>query len=177
MVTTETSESTAIGYTRRSHESTERTVSLSAQRSAIERYAAEQGWRLAAVLEHDGISGGKRSRFAALDAAVKIHGARAVVCFSLDRLGRDVVGVLGWMSSAARRGVALHVVGRGVVEVASSSGFLGTTVEAMMSEHYKAHRQLNTSSHHAAPYSGHPEPPERPQRRRAAGPGAETARL
>jgi len=38
---------------------------------------------------------------------------------------------------------------------------------------------INASSHHAAPCSGHPGPPERPQRRRAAGPGAlpETARL
>jgi len=40
---------------------------------------------------------------------------------------------------------------------------------------------ISASSHHAAPCSGHPGPSERPQRRRAAGPGAlpgaETARL
>jgi hypothetical protein len=40
---------------------------------------------------------------------------------------------------------------------------------------------INASSHHAAPYSGHPEPPERPPRRRATGPralpGVEIARL
>jgi DNA invertase Pin-like site-specific DNA recombinase len=127
----------AVGYIRRSHESTERTVSLAAQREAVEKYAAAQGWPLAAVLEHDGVSGGKRSRFAALDAAVKAHGARVVVCSNLDRLARDAAGLLDWTASAARRGIELHIVGRGRVEVASAAGYLGTGVEAIVATHFR----------------------------------------
>lgn len=74
----------AVGYIRRSHESDARTVSLAAQRATIEQYATERGWPLAAVLEHDGISGGKRSRFAHLDTANRTHGARFVMCYHLD---------------------------------------------------------------------------------------------
>jgi len=52
MDTSETGDTTAalpvaVGYIRRSHESTERTVSLAAQRAAVERYATDQGWHCA----------------------------------------------------------------------------------------------------------------------------------
>lgn len=127
----------AIGYIRRSHESTEKTISLAAQRAAIERYAAEQRWTLAAVVQHDGISGGKRSRYVDLDAAVKAHRARFVIAFHLDRVGRDVAGLMDWVASAAKRGVELHIVGRGKMETASSSGYLGVGVEALVAAHFR----------------------------------------
>jgi len=127
----------AVGYIRRSHESDARTVSLAAQRAAIERYATEQGWRLAAVLEHDGVSGGKRSRFAALDAAVKSHGAGYVVAYHLDRVARDAAALLDWCASAAKRGVELHIVGRGKVETATASGYLTVGVEGLVAAHYR----------------------------------------
>jgi DNA invertase Pin-like site-specific DNA recombinase len=50
----------AIGYARRSKESTARTVSLATQDELIRAYAAQTGLQLAAVLADDGISGGKR---------------------------------------------------------------------------------------------------------------------
>lgn len=127
----------AVGYIRRSHESDGRTVSLATQRAAIERYATEQGWHLTAVLEHDGVSGGKRSRFAALDAAVKSHGARYVVAYHLDRVARDAAGLLDWCASAAKRGVELHIVGRGRAETSTAAGYLGVGVEAIMATHFR----------------------------------------
>lgn len=127
----------AIGYVRRSHESTERTVSLAAQRAAIERYAREQGWHLAAVVQHDGISGARRSRYVDLDAAVTAHHARFVIAYHLDRVGRDVAGLMDWVASAAKRGVELHIVGRGKMETASSSGYLGVGVEALVAAHFR----------------------------------------
>jgi len=127
----------AVGYIRRSHESDQRTVSLATQRTAIERYATEQGWDLAAVLEHDGISGGKRSRFAALDAAVKSHGARFVVAYHLDRVARDAAALLDWCASAAKRGIELHIVGRGRTETATASGYLTVGVEGLVAAHYR----------------------------------------
>ena len=127
----------AIGYVRRSRESTEKTVSLLAQKGAITDYAKAQGWTLAAIVEHDGVSGGRRSRFAALDAAIKTHGAGKVVCYHLDRLARDAAALLDWCASADKRGVAVHVVGRGRTEVSSAAGYLGTGVEAIVATHFR----------------------------------------
>ncbi len=140
MDTSETGDTTAavaIGYVRRSHESDARTVSLVAQREAIQKYAAAQGWSLAAVLEHDGISGGKRSRFTVLDAAVKSHGAGFVVAYHLDRIARDAAALLDWVASAATRGVELHIVGRGKVETVTASGYLTTGVEGLMAAYFR----------------------------------------
>jgi len=52
----------AIGYIRRSKESSERTVSLQDQRARIATYCAEQGLSLAEIVCDDGISGGRRER-------------------------------------------------------------------------------------------------------------------
>src|SRR5262249_24378042 len=98
----------AVGYVRRSHAADDRSVSLAAQREAIERYATEKGWILAALVEHDGVSGGKRSRFGQLDAVIKAHGARIVVAYSIDRLGRDAVGLMSWLAAVDKRKVECH---------------------------------------------------------------------
>lgn len=127
----------AIGYIRRSHESTERTVSLVNQRSSIEQYAQAQGWHLVDVVEHDGVSGGKRSRFAAIDAALKQHRAKVLIVYSMDRAGRDVVGLLSWLERAQRAGIQLHVCGKGQVETRTSSGFLTVSIEAAVAEHHR----------------------------------------
>src|SRR5262245_14433794 len=127
----------AIGYIRRSHASDERTVSLHAQRAAVERYAAERGWAVAAVVEHDGVSGAKRSRFDALNAAVKQHKANRVIAYHLDRVARDAAALLDWCASAAKRGIELHIVGRGQVETMSSAGYLGVGVEALVAAHHR----------------------------------------
>ena len=128
---------TAIGYVRRSKESTERTVSLEDQRARIAAYCAERGWSLAEILADDGVSGGNRERLERLAERVKATDARAVVEYNLDRFARDVSALLDALRAYARSGVELHVVGRGKVDVASASGFLVTGVEGLMAEHYR----------------------------------------
>lgn len=127
----------ALGYTRRSKESTARTVSLDAQRHAVADYCARQGWQLAEVLEDDGISGGRRERLERLAARVKATGARYVVVYHLDRFARDLAGMLDSLRRFARQGVELHVVGRGRVETDTAAGYLVAGVEGLMAEHYK----------------------------------------
>jgi site-specific DNA recombinase len=127
----------AIGYCRISKAGDARSVSIATQKAQIAAYATSQGWRLAATLEDNGVSGGRRSRFDAIDAALKQHRATALIVFALDRAGRDVVGLLGWLERAKRSGIQLHVCGRGLIEATTSSGFLGTSIEAVVSQHYR----------------------------------------
>jgi DNA invertase Pin-like site-specific DNA recombinase len=137
----------AIGYVRRSakprkampggKDERDGTASLEVQRAAIEGYCQAEGWVLAEIIEHNGVSGGKRRRFDELDTALERHGATRVVAYHLDRVGRDVGGVLDWLAGASRRGIDLHVVGRGRVHTTSSSDFLATGVEALVADHFR----------------------------------------
>jgi DNA invertase Pin-like site-specific DNA recombinase len=127
----------AVGYTRRSKESGARTVSLDDQRERVAVYCREQGWQLAEVLVDDGVSGGRRERLDRIDALVRSTGARVVVVYHLDRFARDVAGLLDSVRGFSRRGVELHVVGRGRIETETASGFLVTGVEGLMAEHYR----------------------------------------
>jgi DNA invertase Pin-like site-specific DNA recombinase len=127
----------AIGYVRRSKESTERTVSLETQRDRIASYCADQGWRLVEVLAHDGVSGGRRERLERLAERVRATGARVIVIYHLGRLARDLAGTLDYLRRFSRRGVELHVVGRGRIEADTASGFIVTAVEGLAAEHYR----------------------------------------
>lgn len=128
---------TALGYARRSKKSTERTVSLDDQRARIADYCLERGWQLAEVLADDGISGGRRERLQRLADRVKATGATIIVVYHLDRFARDVAGMLDALRAFSRRGVELHVVGRGRIETESASGFLTTSIEGVLAEHYR----------------------------------------
>lgn len=128
---------TALGYARRSKQSSDRTVSLEDQRARIVDYCAEQGWRLAEVLADDGVSGGRRDRLGRLDARLKATKATAVVTSHLDRFARDAAALLDWLERAERRGIQLHVVGRGRVEARSASGYLMAGVEGVVAAHYR----------------------------------------
>lgn len=134
---TSTTATVALGYVRRSKESGERTVSLDAQRVAIERYCVERGWRLVDVVTHDGISGGRRERLDRIAERVRATAARVVVTYSVDRFARDVAALLDTLRGYSRRGVELHAVGRGHVEVDSEAGFLLTGVEGLMAEAFR----------------------------------------
>lgn len=127
----------AVGYARRSKESDGRSVSIEDQRDRVTAYCAERGWQLAEVLVDDGVSGGRRERLERLTARVRATGARAVVVYHLDRFARDLAGTLDYLRRFARRGVELHVVGRGRIEADTASGFLMTGVEGLMAEHYR----------------------------------------
>ncbi len=128
---------TALGYVRRSKESTARTVSLDDQRARIADYCRAQRWELVEVLAHDGVSGGRRERLDRLAERVKAIGARAIVVYHLDRFARDLAATLDYLRRFARRGVELHVVGRGRVEADTASGFIVTAVEGLAAEHYR----------------------------------------
>jgi site-specific DNA recombinase len=127
----------ALGYVRRSKESSARTVSIEDQRARIADYCQTQGWQLIEIVTDDGVSGGRRERLARLAERVKATGVTFVVVYNLDRFCRDVAGMLDTLRAYARRGVALYVVGRGQIEVESASGFLTAGVEGLMAEHYR----------------------------------------
>jgi DNA invertase Pin-like site-specific DNA recombinase len=128
---------TALGYVRRSKESGARTVSLEDQRARIADYCRGQAWQLVEVLADDGVSGGRRERLERLAERVKATGARAIVVYHLDRFARDLAGTLDYLRRFSRRGVELHVVGRGRVEADTASGFIVTAVEGLAAEHYR----------------------------------------
>jgi len=127
----------ALGYVRRSKESGARTVSLDDQRARIEVYCQERGWHLTEVLADDGVSGGRRERLERLAERVKATHARAIVVYHLDRFARDLAATLDYLRRFSRRGVELHVVGRGQVEADTATGFIVTAVEGLAAEHYR----------------------------------------
>ena len=127
----------AIGYVRRSKESGARTVSLEDQRERVAAYCLEHGWQLAEVLADDGVSGGRRERLDRLAERVRVTGARFIVVYHLDRFARDLAGTLDYLRRFARRGVELHVVGRGRVEADTAAGFIVTAVEGLAAEHFR----------------------------------------
>jgi DNA invertase Pin-like site-specific DNA recombinase len=133
----------ALGYVRRSKATSDdaregrRVASLEVQAAKIREYAMAQGWTLAEIITDDGISGGKRERLDRIAARVKATHAQRIVVYNLDRFARDVAGLLDSLRTFQRRGVELHVVGRGKIEAATASGFLVTTVEGMVAEHFR----------------------------------------
>jgi DNA invertase Pin-like site-specific DNA recombinase len=127
----------AIGYIRRSAKSDESTVSLDTQRHAIAGYAEKEGVHLVWTVEHDGVSGGKRSRIEDIESKLCFHDSTVVVVYHLDRFARDTAAQLDALRRFGKNGYELHVVGRGKVEIDSSSGFLATGVEALIAEHYR----------------------------------------
>jgi DNA invertase Pin-like site-specific DNA recombinase len=128
---------TALGYVRRSKASDVRTVSLEDQQARIADYCRSQGWTLAEVLVDDGVSGGRRDRLQRIQAALRRHRASVVVCYHLDRVARDVAALLDTLKAWSRRGVELHVVGRGRIEAETASGLLMTGIEGLLAEHYR----------------------------------------
>ena len=137
----------AVGYVRKSKASTEQSVSLDDQSERIRTYCQAEGWDVAEVLTDDGVSGGKRERFERIRDALRRNRAEAVVVYHLDRFARDLAGGLDTLDGFARRGVQLHVVGRGRIEAESAAGFLTTGVELLMAEHYR--RAIGEKTRHA----------------------------
>ena len=54
--------------------------------------------------------------------------ANYVICFALNRLGRDAASLLDCTASAARRGIEVHVCARGRLAATSASGLAGTAL-------------------------------------------------
>lgn len=135
----------ALGYVRRSKatkygagsKSAGAVVSLEVQTAAIEKYAASQGWTLVEVVADDGKSGGKRDRLGRLTERIAATGAKRIVCYTLDRFARDIAATLDTLAEYRRKGVELHVAGKGRLETASSSGLLTVGIESLLAEHFR----------------------------------------
>jgi len=84
-------------------------------------------------------------------------GARAIVVYHLDRFARDLAATLDYLRRFARRGVELHVVGRGRVEADTATGFIVTAVEGLAAEHYRrVISEKNTRCPRPTPGEGSP---------------------
>lgn len=81
------------------------------QRRALERVAAERGWDVVAVFEDAGISGAKgRDERPGLNQA--LHNADTydvLMAWSLDRLGRSLIGLLDTLNALDQARVALFL--------------------------------------------------------------------
>src|SRR5216683_5561773 len=66
----------------------------------------------------------------------RLH-TRTVVVYHLYRFARDLAATLDYLRRFSRRGVELHVVGRGRVEADTATGFIVTAVEGLAAEHYR----------------------------------------
>jgi DNA invertase Pin-like site-specific DNA recombinase len=94
-------------------------------------------WSLTEVLAYDGVSKGRRDWLKRLAERVKATYAHAIVVYHLDRFARDLAATLDYLRRFSRRGVELHVVGRGRVEADTASGFIVTAAEGLAAEHYR----------------------------------------
>lgn len=143
----------AIGYARRSKATSDderqgrRVASLEVQAEKIRAYATAQGWTLAEIVTDDGISGGRRERLGRIAGRVKATKARAVIVYTLDRYARDVAGLLDSLRSMSRLGIELHATDRGRVDTDTASTFLVTSIEGVVSEHYR--RTVSEKTKHA----------------------------
>ena len=127
----------AIGYVRRSKVSEDKTVSLQEQSRQIEQYCSGLGLNLCEIVSHDGVSGAKRERWYDIKAAVRRHGAQAVVIYNLDRLSRDAVGLLDNLAELARSGTQVHEVGQGAIDMADPTKKLATGMRGMFDEFFR----------------------------------------
>jgi site-specific DNA recombinase len=124
----------AIGYVRRSKKSEARTISLQEQESQIRSFCARHELELVATISHDGISGTKRKRYDDLNKTLSETGARCLVVYHLDRLARDVSGLLDYIRGLGARGVSVFECGTGRVDLTKSTGFITTAVQGVFAE-------------------------------------------
>ena len=130
----------AVGYVRRSAKKrkvADNTLSLQEQEKQIREYCQSHEMVLVRVVSHNGISGARRSRFDDINSAVTESGATALVVYNLDRLARDVGGLLDHIRGLALRGVAVHEVGQGEVDLKNYNKKLLVGVRGLMDEVYR----------------------------------------
>jgi DNA invertase Pin-like site-specific DNA recombinase len=129
----------AIGYIRVS-KTDDQSLSLTAQRSRIEAYAALRGLTVVAFVVDDGISGAtpfhKRSGGARVLAAIKRKETQHVLALRLDRLFRNCVDCLQVTSTWDKGGVAFHLIDLGgqTFDTSSPMGRFFLTVMAGVAE-------------------------------------------
>ncbi len=126
----------AIGYARISKKGDPSSVSIDLQTNQIALYCKRQGFNLAHIVEHDGVSGRKRKRFAIVDDAIKKYKAQAVVYYVQDRMARDVA-IADWFKQLDKRGLEVHeAAGVGKKDIKSADGRLVINLMASVDAHY-----------------------------------------
>lgn len=134
-----------VVYTRRSAADDPRTVSIQSQTEICEKYILNPDFpgspHCVSRIEETGVSGGNRTRFEHIDKRLKETGAGFLVVYTLDRLSRDVEGLLHWLSIWEKRGIEVYATDRGRVTLKTAAGFFITSIEAVVAEHYR--RQIS----------------------------------
>ena len=129
----------AVGYLRVSTEEQAASgLGLDAQRAAVERYAAAQGWELVEVLADEGTSGKSIEGRVALEQALnRVEGrgrlAQALVVAKLDRLSRSLLDFASLMERSRRNGWQLVALDLGV-DTATPSGEMMANVLATFAQ-------------------------------------------
>ena len=108
----------AIGYARVStEEQAMGGVSLPAQTEKIRAYCTLHGFTLTQVISEEGVSGtiplAERPGGAELIRALRTREVRHIVTLKLDRLFRDAMDCLAWVTKWDRAGIALHLIDQG----------------------------------------------------------------
>ena len=107
----------------------------------LRRYVAARGWTATEYVDH-GISGAKDRR-PALDqlvADVRRHRVEAVVCWRLDRLGRNLRHLVLLLDDWQSRGVAFVTLGEGI-DTSTAAGRLVAGVLGSIAEFERARIQ------------------------------------
>jgi DNA invertase Pin-like site-specific DNA recombinase len=95
------------------------------QRRELEQACQRHGWTNAAVYEDAGISGAKgkdaRPAFAALAKAIARREFDLVAAWSVDRIGRSLIDLIGFLSDIHSAGIGLYLHQQGL-DTTTSSG-------------------------------------------------------
>ena len=104
----------------------------------LRRYAEARGWEATEYVD-TGVSGSKDRRPALdqLTAAVKRHQVDAVVCWRLDRLGRNLRHLVLFLDDLQARGIAFVTLGEGI-DTSTAAGRLVAGVLGSIAEFERA---------------------------------------
>lgn len=140
----------AITYLRRSKKADDNTVSLKVQRESCQRYALHAHLELAEEVIDDGVSGTDRARFTRLAELVLLGDYKNIVVYSIDRLARDVSGLLDELERYEKAGVTIHCATQNKsISIIKAHDFLAVGVEALVAQHYSKLISEKTRDAHA----------------------------
>jgi len=125
----------AVIYVRVSSEDQAENYSIDSQIEACKRYAEQQGFTVALVLQ-DVMSGAKLDRpaLSKLRELVRTGATDAVIVYSSDRLTRSVAHAMMLRDEMRNARVALHTVARGMSQDSPEGGLM-ETIEAAFAEY------------------------------------------
>lgn len=136
----------AVFYARCSTD--EQPNSLAVQREEAQRYAAAQGWTLAAEYVDDALSGADfatRAGLAALLAAATARAFDVLIVRAVDRLGRDMLRTATLAEHLRRHGVTIHCTATGgPLRLDSPEARLVLMVQGFAAETERAATQTRT---------------------------------